>query len=70
MDGGYVHEIIEYFGNTLNAYSFLSHKWCISLIKYMVGSTIYVREENTHLMYSQSILYIKYILRINRVSLY
>ncbi len=48
--------IIEYFGNTLNVYFFLSHKWWILLIKYMVGSTTYVRGMSIHFMCSQNIL--------------
>ena len=32
-----------YFQNTINVYSLFSHEWCVSLIKFMVGSTIHVR---------------------------
>jgi hypothetical protein len=44
--------IKEYFGSTLNAYSLLSHKWWVPIIKFMVEPTTYVRRRSTHLMYS------------------
>ena len=42
-------EIIVYSRNTINVYSLLSHEWCVLLIKFMVGPTIHVRGESTHL---------------------
>ena len=47
-------EIIVYSQYTINACTFLSHKWWVPLIKFMVGSTIYVRGGSTHLWYSWS----------------
>ena len=47
-------EIIVYSRSTINAYSLLSHEWCVPLIKFMVGPTIYVRGGSTHLWYSGS----------------
>ena len=44
-------EIIVYSRSIINAYSFLSHEWWVPLIKFMVGPTIYVRGESTHLWY-------------------
>ena len=32
-----------YFRNIINVYSLFLHEWWISLIKFMVGSTIHVR---------------------------
>ena len=48
-------EIIVYSWSTTNAYFLLSHKWWVPLIKFIVGSTIYVRGGSTHLWYSGSI---------------
>ena len=42
-------EIIVYSRSTINAYSFLSHEWWVSLIKFMVGPTIHMRGGSTHL---------------------
>ena len=42
-------EIIAYSWSTINAYSLLSYEWWVPLIKFMVGHTIHIREENTHL---------------------
>ena len=47
--------IILYLKSILNAYSLLSHKLWVPLIKFMIGPTTSVRGESTHLMYSQSI---------------
>ena len=47
-------EIIVYFWSTINAYFLFLHKWWVLLIKFMVGLTIYVRGESTHLWYSRS----------------
>ena len=47
-------EIIVYSRSTINACFLLSHKWWIPLIKFMVGPTIYMRGESTHLWYSGS----------------
>ena len=47
-------EIIVYSQSTINVYSLLSHKWWVLLIKFMVGLTIHVRGESTHLWYSGS----------------
>ena len=41
---GFTRKIIVYSWSTINAYSFLSHKWWVPLIKFMVKLTIYVRE--------------------------
>jgi len=49
-----VRKIIMYFQSTINAYSLLSHEWWVSLIKFMVGLTIHLRGESTHLWYSGS----------------
>ena len=38
-------EIIVYSRNTINVYFLLSHEWWVPLIKFMLGLTIYVREE-------------------------
>ena len=51
----YCREIIVYSRSIINAYSPLSHKWWVLLIKFMVGPTIHVREVNMHLWYSESI---------------
>ena len=45
-------KIIVYFWSIINAYSLLSHKWWVSLIKFIVGPTIHVREGSIHLWYS------------------
>ena len=47
-------EIIVYFQSTINVYSLLSHEWWVSLIKFMMGPTIHVKEESMHLWYSGS----------------
>ena len=47
-----VWEIIVYSRSTINAYSLFSHEWWVSLIKFMVGPIIHVREESTHLWHS------------------
>ena len=47
-------EIIVYSRSTINACFLLSHKWWTPLIKFMVGPTIHVRGESTHLWYSES----------------
>ena len=49
MSNSLIREIIVYSPSTINAYSLLSHEWWVSLIKFMVGPTIYVREGSTHL---------------------
>jgi hypothetical protein len=46
--------IIRYYGSTLNAYSLLSQKLWVPLIKFMMGPTIFVRGGSIHLMYSWS----------------
>ena len=46
--------IILYSRSTLNAYSLLSQKLWVPLLKFMMGPTTSVREGSTHLMYSQS----------------
>jgi hypothetical protein len=43
--------IILYSGSTLNAYSLLSQKLWVPLIKFMMGSTTFVRRRSKHLMY-------------------
>ena len=45
-------EIIVYYQSTINTYFILSHKWWVSLIKLMVGPTIYVKGGSMHLWYS------------------
>ena len=47
-------EIILYSQSTINAYSLLSHKLWVPLIKFMVGPTIPVRGESMHLWYSRN----------------
>ena len=47
-------KIIVYSRSTINTYSLLSHEWWVLLIKFMVGSTIYVRGGSMHLWYSGS----------------
>ena len=47
-------EIIVYSRSTINMCSLLLHKLWVSLIKFMVGPTIHVRGESTHLWYSES----------------
>ena len=44
-------EIIVYSRNTINTCSLLSHEWWVPLIKFMMGPTIHVRWESTHLWY-------------------
>ena len=44
-------KIIVYSWSIINAYSLLSHEWWVPLIKFMVGPTIHVGEESTHLWY-------------------
>ena len=44
-------KIIVYSQSTINAYFLFSHKWWVSLIKFMVKLTIHVRRESTHLWY-------------------
>ena len=43
--------IILYSGSTLNAYSLLSHKLWVPLIKFMIESTTFVKRGSKHLMY-------------------
>ena len=57
--------IIEYSMITLNIYFFLSYKWWVSLIKYMMGPITYVRWGNTHLMYSWEYFIIFYKKRMH-----
>ena len=42
-------EIILYSQSTINAYSLLSHKLWVPLIKFMMRPTIHVRGKTTHL---------------------
>jgi hypothetical protein len=49
-----VRVIILYSGSTLNAYSLLSQKLWVPLIKFMMRPTTSVRGGSTHLMYSRS----------------